>query len=124
MRIVLRVVGIVVLAILALLVLGGLGIGMMGFGRFGRLGLIGPFGMRRFGGGFGFINPLGWIVPLLVCLVAVAIIAFLLTWLARSSSRPATLVPAGETPLSIAQARYARGEITKEQYEQMKRDLG
>ncbi|MBI4201657.1 MAG: SHOCT domain-containing protein [Chloroflexi bacterium] len=33
--------------------------------------------------------------------------------------------PAGQgpTPLEITQARYARGEITREQYEQLKRDL-
>ncbi|NMC27471.1 MAG: SHOCT domain-containing protein [Syntrophomonadaceae bacterium] len=28
-----------------------------------------------------------------------------------------------ETPLEIAQKRYARGEITKEQFEELKRDL-
>ena len=28
------------------------------------------------------------------------------------------------TPLEIAKARYARGEITKEQFEALKRDLG
>jgi putative membrane protein len=29
----------------------------------------------------------------------------------------------GRNPLDIARERYARGEITKEQYEQMKKDL-
>lgn len=28
-----------------------------------------------------------------------------------------------QTPLEIARERYARGEITKEQYEQIKKDL-
>ncbi|MBI4339550.1 MAG: SHOCT domain-containing protein [Chloroflexi bacterium] len=32
--------------------------------------------------------------------------------------------PAGQSPLDIAKARYARGEITREQYEQLKKDLG
>ncbi len=31
---------------------------------------------------------------------------------------------ASATPLDIAKARYARGEITKEQFETLKRDLG
>ena len=30
----------------------------------------------------------------------------------------------GETPLDIAKRRYAQGEITKEQYEEIKRILG
>lgn len=30
----------------------------------------------------------------------------------------------GETPLSILQKRYARGEISKEEYEAKRRDLG
>jgi putative membrane protein len=29
----------------------------------------------------------------------------------------------GESPLEIAKRRYARGEITKEQYEQLRHDL-
>jgi putative membrane protein len=29
-----------------------------------------------------------------------------------------------QTPLEIARERYAKGEITKEQFEQLRRDLG
>ena len=29
----------------------------------------------------------------------------------------------GQTPLEISKARYAKGEITKEQFEELKRDL-
>ena len=29
-----------------------------------------------------------------------------------------------DTPLEIARARYARGEITREQFEQLRQDLG
>lgn len=30
----------------------------------------------------------------------------------------------GQTPFDILKTRYAKGEITKEQFEEMKRDLG
>lgn len=41
-------------------------------------------------------------------------------------SQPPALMPAAtpnQTPLDILKMRYAKGEITKEQFEQMKRDL-
>lgn len=33
-------------------------------------------------------------------------------------------MPPSETPLDILKRRYAGGEITREQYEQMRRDIG
>lgn len=42
-------------------------------------------------------------------------------WLAR---RMGVVGPARETPLDILKARYARGEISAEQFEEMKRRLG
>ncbi|MEQ8236669.1 MAG: SHOCT domain-containing protein [Syntrophomonadaceae bacterium] len=43
----------------------------------------------------------------------------------NNNSRPDGSGPSSlrETPLEIAQKRYARGEITKEQFEELKRDL-
>ena len=43
-----------------------------------------------------------------------------------ASNQPYALVPpaSSQTPLDILKARYAKGEITKEQFEEMKRDLG
>jgi uncharacterized membrane protein len=35
----------------------------------------------------------------------------------------ASSTPRGETPLKILKARYARGEIGKEGYERMRREL-
>jgi len=50
-----------------------------------------------------------------------ALIAFGV-WVFRLLTRPSP--PAHQSPLDIAKARYARGEITHEQYEQLKKDLG
>ena len=38
-------------------------------------------------------------------------------WLAQTPAQ-------GESPLDILKKRYSRGEITKEQFQDMKRDLG
>ncbi|MBI3952895.1 MAG: SHOCT domain-containing protein [Chloroflexi bacterium] len=50
-----------------------------------------------------------------------AVIA-LIIWAVRAVSGGAG--PRERSPLEIAQARYARGEITKEQFEALRRDLG
>ena len=64
--------------------------------------------------GFGLI----WLV------VLVAVVAYLLGW------RPENLSSGGsrrqseqKTPLDILRERYARGEITKEEFERMRADL-
>ncbi len=64
------------------------------------------------------------LMPLLAVLVVVGV--GLLIWvLARGGSRQAPASTAtGETALDILKARYARGEITQEQFEQLKRDIG
>jgi putative membrane protein len=53
-----------------------------------------------------------------------AIIA-LVVWLVRSLARPSQTGPSDSplSPLDIAKARYARGEISKEEFEQLKKDL-
>ena len=48
-------------------------------------------------------------------------------WLVQSLARgtgSSSGAPPGESPLEILKRRYAKGEITKEQFEEMKRDLG
>jgi putative membrane protein len=53
-----------------------------------------------------------------------AIIA-LIVWVVRRIGRDTSVSSTGRnTPLEIAKERYARGEITKEQFDQIKRDLG
>ncbi len=50
-------------------------------------------------------------------------------WLILTLTRGSTGVvtppaPGAQTPLDILKLRYAKGEITKEQYDQMRADLG
>ena len=48
-----------------------------------------------------------------------------IVWLVQSLVRGTRAgTPPDESPLEILKRRYAKGEITKEQFEQMKRDLG
>ncbi len=67
------------------------------------------FGMAGFGG---FMMILFWGV-------IIAGIVLLVRMLARSSG-PA---PGGETPVDVLKKRYARGDITKGEYEEMLKDL-
>jgi putative membrane protein len=61
----------------------------------------------------------GWIVMLLIW-VGIAVLAILaFRWFLRRSDTTEK-----QTPLDIARERYAKGEITKEQFEQIKKDLG
>jgi putative membrane protein len=114
------VIGIVLIVVLVVLLIGGAGM-MFGFGRFGMMGR----GMMG-----GYASPLGFglrLVGTLLSLVFWALIigggVWLVVRLVRGSSlAPNTSAPA-QTSLDILKMRYAKGEITKEQFEQMKQDL-
>ncbi len=76
--------------------------GMMGFGSFGLIGLL-----------FNLAIVIGIVV--------------LIIWAVKrfTSSTTNSNQPSGsQSPREILQARYARGEITREQYQQMLSDLG
>lgn len=76
--------------------------GMMGFGSFGLIGLL-----------FNLAIVIGIVV--------------LIIWAVKrfTSSTTNWDQPSGnQSPREILQARYARGEITREQYQQMVSDLG
>jgi putative membrane protein len=65
---------------------------------------------------FGFLF---WLLPLFV----VGAVLFLAArWLFRQTERPSGLSGGGGA-LAILEERYARGEITKEQFAQMKKDI-
>jgi putative membrane protein len=59
-----------------------------------------------------------WIIGLIV----IGLIIYFIV--AAAQSRPERRPPEQkETPMDVLRMRYARGEITKEQFEEMKRDL-
>jgi putative membrane protein len=74
-------------------------------------------GMMGWGGGFG--GPIIWV------LVAVGVVA-LIIWLVHTVRRPGSSSgPSGPRRgnMDILKERYAKGEITKEEFQSMKKDL-
>jgi putative membrane protein len=66
----------------------------------------------------------GWMIfGGIIMLAFWAGIIFLVIWGIRKITERGTTSSSVHTPLDIAKERYARGEITKEQYEQIKKDL-
>ncbi len=57
-------------------------------------------------------------------IIVLAAVVTGIVYLVRYLARQGRLGHHEESPLEILQKRYARGEITREQYEEMKRDLG
>lgn len=114
------VIGVVLLFVLVLgaswLVPFGVGRGYgYGWGMMGS-GIMGGYGAQ----GFGF-NPLGAILSLVFWALIIAGGVLLALWLVRGGVGRTT--SSGESVLDILKTRYARGEITKEQFDAMKRDL-
>ncbi|MCL5265824.1 MAG: SHOCT domain-containing protein [Chloroflexi bacterium] len=100
---------IIAVAVLIVLLFGLLGGGMMmGWGMMG-------------GFGFGFSPVYGIIMAVFWVSIVVGIIA-LVVWLFQQG-RPTEAGPGAGLALDILRERYAKGEITREQFEQMRRDL-
>ncbi len=81
-------------------------------------------------GGFGAFGLVGMILNLVISIGLIVGVVLLIAWLWRrvnpDGGRPAMAQPAGGpmvSPKEILQVRYARGEITREQYQQMLVDL-
>ncbi|MDL1894693.1 SHOCT domain-containing protein [Anaerolineae bacterium CFX7] len=68
-------------------------------------------------------NPVGGLLSILVGAILIGGIVLVVASLVRSNNPMAPITPPRETPLDILKARYAKGEITKEQYDQMRKDL-
>ncbi len=101
------VIGIAVLVILMLV--SGMLVPLL-YGRGYGWGMMGGFGFPMMGMGLGML--VFW-----VFIIAGGI------WLVQSLSHGGTIAPQDESPLDILKHRYAKGELTKEQFDQMKRDL-
>ncbi len=92
-----------------------------------------PFGYGHIGV-FGGLGILRLIFGGLFALGVLIILVLLIVWLVRmashrgrgyaySANQPA-VVPPRSNAVEILQARYAKGEITREEYQQMLADLG
>lgn len=86
----------------------GFGGGMMGYPYGGMMG----YDMMGYGGW-------GWIVALAFWVLVFAALVLLVFWLYKNISGRGTL-----SSLEILKQRYAKGEISKKEYEEMKKDLG
>ncbi|MEZ4599352.1 MAG: SHOCT domain-containing protein [Syntrophotaleaceae bacterium] len=68
------------------------------------------------------MNPLMWIFMILVWGLIVFGLFFAVRWL-LSQGKTGKENRDSATPLDILKARYAKGEISKEQFEQMRKNL-
>jgi len=112
------VIGVILIIVLVVLLIGGAGM-MLGYGRFGMMGR----GMMG-----GYASPLGFGFHLVGILLSVLFWALVIgggVWLIVKLARGGSFAPSvpAQAPLDILKMRYAKGEITKEQFQQMKQDL-
>jgi putative membrane protein len=81
-------------------------------------------------GSFGF-GGMGWIWMILGLVITIGVIVglvLLVVWAVRrmsgNSTQSTTQVGSGQSARDIVQARYAKGEISREEYQQILSDLG
>ncbi len=79
-------------------------------------GMMGGWG--GWGMGYGFF---GWFIMLLFWIAIIAGVVLLVRWLIDQGKLKGPQT--GESALDILKKRYARGEIDREQFENMKREL-
>ena len=73
-----------------------------------------------FGGGIGWI---GIILSFIFFILIIIGIILLIVWLVKRTTHPEIEDKKGSKALEVLKERYAKGEITKEQYESIKKDL-
>ncbi|MDP2478995.1 MAG: SHOCT domain-containing protein [Candidatus Palauibacterales bacterium] len=86
---------------------------LQAYGHRGFQGMMGGWGW-----GFGILGMLFWL--------ALIVLVVVLVWrlMERGGRGDSRHEGARETPLEILKKRYARGEIDRDEFERMKRDLG
>ena len=82
----------------------------------------GGYGFRC-GNGGGAMMDFGSGGMYLWMLLFVILIAAAIYWFARDKKSKTNSPLSGETPFDILKKRYAKGEITREEFERMKKDL-
>jgi putative membrane protein len=102
------------------------GVNILGNQNYGGWGMMGPGMMNGWGFGFGWIGMiLMWLIPVGILSLVILGIAGLVRGLI--SSNQGTTLPhqadGQSAPREILQSRYARGEITREQYLEILADL-
>ena len=82
-------------------------------------------------GGYGGYGGMGWIGMILGLIITIAVligIVLLIVWAVKRMGGNSTsnIAPASGTPTAreVAQARYAKGEINREEYQQILSDFG
>jgi len=79
------------------------------------------FGLARYTPYCGWIYGYGGLIMWIIFLVAIGILVY---FLVRGQGNQANIKNIfSESPIDIAKKRYARGEITREEFEQLKREL-
>jgi putative membrane protein len=73
-----------------------------------------------FGGGLGWI---GMVFGFIFFILVVIGIIFLIVWLVKRSNHPGVENRAESKALEVLKERYAKGELTKDQFDNMKKDL-
>ncbi|SDF42607.1 SHOCT domain-containing protein [Sporolituus thermophilus] len=76
--------------------------------------------------GYGFGGPLGWLgmgFGLIIHLAFAALIVMAAVWMFKAVFRDGQQANKSTRAVEILKERYARGEITNEEYQRMKKEL-
>lgn len=77
-----------------------------------------------FGGRFGHMGGVFYGGGIIMGIISLGLIGILLFFAVKHFRNNGLTAGGSESPLDILKIRYAKGEITKEEFESLKRDLG